>query len=339
MEFSQIPALCTVFSGGKLLVLAKKGESLSLLSLDRNLQIGEELANFRGSRGFILEAAKDDYLLSVDDKILQFKGNEEKILLLAHSPSNSFWHSTRCGEGVFVQEYGESPTGIFFSDDYVNWRLLATNHQIDKFSRHFHNLSYDPLRNWLVATLGDANMIRVAISEDKGKTWRSLFEGWQQFVPIVTLKDMLVFGMDSGIARGGVGIYYPKRDEWEFIFLKWLNERVKYVQMMELELLDNGVWVASSDTPQAVFASKDLKTWYVIYFEQLNNAFNNHLMINETSDSVICSTGKSLLVFGKRELENLTSGTEPTLALYPDYAGKIKGFCFVLKRKLMNRNQ
>ncbi len=54
-----------------------------------------------------------------------------------------------------------------------------------------------------------------------------LYKGPWQFVPIVVLKHMVVFGFDSGIARGGIGVFCPEHGRWSFIFLKWVNKSVK----------------------------------------------------------------------------------------------------------------
>lgn len=52
--------------------------------------------------------------------------------------SNFFWHSTRKGDEVYVQEYGIPPTGIYVSENCRNWRLLNTNLQLDEGSKHAH---------------------------------------------------------------------------------------------------------------------------------------------------------------------------------------------------------
>lgn len=65
---------------------------------------------------------------------------------------------------------------IFVSEDLENWRKLVTK-------------------------------------KDLGDSWRPLYNGSWQFVPIVSLEDKIVFGMGSGITKGGLGIYYPNEDE------------------------------------------------------------------------------------------------------------------------------
>ncbi|RLC75034.1 MAG: hypothetical protein DRJ03_30905 [Chloroflexi bacterium] len=121
---------------------------------------------------------------------------------------------TKSKDTIFIQEYGESPTGIHYSQDLDYWKLLVANLDIDRKSRHFHNVVWDSFDNRLIVTLGDGNLIRVAVYNGK---WYSLYRGAWQFVPIVVLKDRIVFGMDSGIVRGGIGIYYKEEKKWEFI--------------------------------------------------------------------------------------------------------------------------
>lgn len=114
----------------------------------------------------------------------------------------------------------------------------------------------------LLATLGDGCLTRVVYSENLGQSWKSLYKGAWQFVPIVPLKDEIVLGMDSGIARGGVGIYSPSREKWKFIFLKWCNRHVRFAQIADLRQLSNGVWIATLGAPQVILISENLKNWY-----------------------------------------------------------------------------
>jgi hypothetical protein len=118
-----------------------------------------------------------------------------------------FWHAVKACGKFFVQEYGESLTGIYVSDDLGNFKLLISNTEIDPFSRHFHYIAFDEERRVLIAVLGDGNVVRVAISSDCGSSWRPLYRGPWQFVPVLVEEGRWVFGFDSGIARGGVAIY------------------------------------------------------------------------------------------------------------------------------------
>ncbi|KSW10768.1 hypothetical protein CF15_08285 [Pyrodictium occultum] len=316
MKVVTLPVLSVAVSGGRVYALLKESDGrLSLASFNRELEVEDKLAALKGSRGFVLDAWRDSLLFSVDNKLYALRGGEVKSVLRAHLPVNIFWHATRANGHVYVQEYGESPTGIFELDrDYESSRLLITNRDLDKGSKHFHSVVYDPFRGWLVATLGDGNLLRVAVSANGGENWRPLYRGPWQFVPIVPLKDTIVFGMDSGIARGGVGIYYPSKKRWRFIFLKWINERVKLAQMSDLKLLSNGLWVAALGTPQAIVVSKDLKTWYPLYVEGFDEHFNHYMQVSVGEDFIACSTGRSLLVFRKDEVYNALNKSEPAMA-------------------------
>ena len=133
---------------------------------------------------------------------------------------NFFRHSVVVGDRVFIQEYDESPMGIYVSENFVNWVKVVDNISVDRLSRHFHYIGYDPYRNWMIANLGDENLIRAIYSPDHGRNWKPLYKGPWQFMPFTALEDKLVFGFDSGIARGEVGIYHPARGAWQFMYFK-----------------------------------------------------------------------------------------------------------------------
>ncbi|MEM4004129.1 MAG: hypothetical protein QXM43_00670 [Desulfurococcaceae archaeon] len=307
--------------------------SLQLLNLD--LEVVDRVTVFKGSKGFILLAGDDEFLLSIDDKLVLVKGGASKIVLKASNPTNVFWHAVRADDKVFVHEYGSPPTGIYVSEDLERWSRLINNTNIDKRSQHFHCIAHDPYRGWLIATLGDACLTRVAVSEDL-RSWRPLYEGPWQFVPIEVLEDRIVFGMDSGIARGGIGVYNPENDRWDFTFLKWHDGEVRFAQMCDLKRLDNGIWIATLGTPQAVIVSRDLKTWYAAYVEGFDKRFNYNMSIAEGKNFVACSTGNNLLIFEKGELAELGRGAQQVLVAYKAHIDRLKGFGFVLKSYSLN---
>ncbi|MCX8199474.1 MAG: hypothetical protein N3E36_05555 [Sulfolobales archaeon] len=142
-----------------------------------------------------------------------------------------------------------------------------SNVELDKNSRHFHSIAWDPFRNWLLATLGDGCLTRVVQSKDFGQSWEILYKGAWQFIPILACENKIIFGMDSGIAKGGVGTFYPEDYSWEFKFFKWLNGKSLLAQMCDLKLLNNDLWIAAFGAPQAIAMSKDLCTWYSIHVE------------------------------------------------------------------------
>jgi hypothetical protein len=235
-----------------------------------------------------------------------------------------------------VHEYGLGRTLIYASQDLTNWRKVVSNLDIDRHSKHFHNIVYDPYRDQIIATLGDGNYIRAAYSRDGGSSWRPLFRGTWQFVPVVPLKDKIVFGLDSGLANGGLGIYDPVKDNWEFTFLKWLGQDTRMIQMCDLKRLETGLWIAALGTPQAIVVSKDLKEWYPLHVECYNNEFNYWMSVSEGKTHVACSTGQNLIVFKKAELTGIRPNLRPVLANYGAYTCRLKGAGSVLKRKFEN---
>ena len=184
-------------------------------------------------------------------------------------------------------------------------------------------------------TLGDGNLVRVAVSENEGSSWKPLYKGPWQFFPILVLRDRLVFGMDSGIARGGISVYNFDDRRWSHIFLRWCNSDVKLAQMRDLKLVDNRFFVASLGTPQAVVASKDMRHWYLVYIEGFDDRFNMHMEISEGEDFVACATGKSLVVVGKDELEKMFTVQRLVLTSYRACIGRLIGLGFILKRTLL----
>ncbi|MCR8501761.1 MAG: hypothetical protein QXY55_05700 [Candidatus Korarchaeota archaeon] len=335
MKSIRINALSVAFQEETILALLKKGNKLILGEYDIELVPLKDLKEFRGEKGFILHADDRGLLLSIDNRLVLVNECGAEYVLVAQNPNNLFWHATFIDDEVFVQEYGEPPTAIYLSRNLIDWRKLTTNVKIDKRSRHFHFIAYDPHRDQLIVTLGDGNPVRVAFSNDHGTTWRPLYRGPWQFIPIEPLKDVIVFGMDSGIVKGGIGTYYFSEGRWKFVFLKWLNSGVRVVQICDLKRLDNGIYVATLGTPQAVVASKDLTTWYLLYVESFKKDFNHHMMLSEGRNFLACSTGKSLLVFEKDELKSIVSSSDSVMSSYRAYIDRLKGLGFTLKGMLI----
>jgi hypothetical protein len=329
-------ALSTTVIGEHIYALLRKEERLFLSILNTDLEVVKTIWSSRGSIGFILKVEGYRVLVNLDDKLYLVEGSEARAVLVATNRRNMFWHATRAENKVFIQEYGEAPTGIYASEDLDNWRRLVTNTDLDKRSRHFHNITYDPYRKWLIATLGDGNLTRVAFSEDLGDSWKSLYKGPWQFVPIVPLKDKIVFGMDSGIAKSGLGIYYPDEDRWEFIFLRWNDENIKHTQFCDLKFLDKGLWIASLGTPQAIVASKDLRTWYPLFLESFDKEFNHNMLLSVEKSIITCSTGKTLLVFDENEIENVFT-LKPVMVECKAYWDKLLGYGFLIKHSILSK--
>jgi hypothetical protein len=335
-NYTTFPILNSVVAGEHIIALVKQDNMLSIAIFNKELKAKSEIVTLNGSKGFILDVKEDKLLLSIDDKLILVEDGKQRTVLKSERFENFFWHAARARNNVFVQEYGVSPTGIFVSEDLENWRKLVTNTDLDKHSKHFHYITYDPFRRWLIVTLGDGRLTRVAFSKDLGDSWRPLYKGPWQFVPIVLLEDKIVFGMDSGIAKGGLGIYYPDKDKWEFIFLRWKDKNVKYAQFCDLKFLGKDLWVASLGTPQAVMASKDLKLWYPLFVESFDKEFNHNMLLSVGEGTVVCSTGKNLLIFNEGEVENAFN-LKPLMVEYKAYRDKLVGYGFLIKHNILGK--
>jgi hypothetical protein len=335
-NYVKTPALSIMVAGGCIFALVKRGTLLSVVMLDKERKAESEIASLNASKGLILGAEEDRLLLSIDDKLVLVEGGKQKTVLKSHRSGNFFWHATRAEGEVFVQEYGEAPTGIFASEDLIRWRDLVVNTNLDEHSKHFHYITYDPYRKWLIVTLGDGCLTRVVFSEDLGNSWNPLYRGPWQFVPVVPLKDKIVFGMDSGIAKGGLGIYYPDEDKWRFIFLRWKDGSVKHAQFCDLKLLDKGSWIASLGTPQVIMVSKDLRSWYPLFTEGLDEGFNYNMLLSIGEGAIACSTGKTLLVFNESEIENVFT-SKPVMVEYKAYWDKLIGYGFLIKHSILDK--
>lgn len=292
------------------------------------------MASFIGSRAFLLKVSKGKFLVSIDGNLIIVEGNDKRTMLKASASENFFWHATEAGKYTFIQEYGHPPTNIYVSEDLKYWEKVITNVELDKHSKHFHYITWDPYRKWLIATLGDRCLNRVVYSEDLGRSWKSLYKGAWQFVPITPLRDEIVLGMDSGIAKGGVGIYYPIIARWDFIFLKWNEKNVRFMQVCDLVHLNEGYWVASLGAPQALIISRNLRRWHIINLFSKNEVFNPHMRLSEGNDFLACSTGNSLLMIEKSELGRFIE-FHPIVEQYNAYLDILKGKGFALKRKLL----
>jgi len=309
---------------GGVLALVKGTEGVSLVRIKPSFEM-EEVYKFGGSRGFVLAKAGDVWLASVDNVLYSSRDLAEWRPALRLAEGNFIWHVSETPEGVLAQEYGEGPTRIYIGDGY-KWSPLFSNVDVDPRSRHFHYVAWDPHRGIAYATLGDGNLVR-AISF-AGRRWRAIYRGPWQFVPVVALEDRVVFGFDSGIARGGVGIYYPERGTWEFLFLRWRG--VKSVQMNDLKAF-RGVWISAFGAPQAVAVSQDLERWGLLHLEGLSPEFNHVTGLAVGDGFVAASTGKSLLIFGEDDIKSALSQT-PVVERYGAWLDRLRGLLFVAKR-------
>jgi len=336
MKKISLKALSTKVLDDQVYSLVKQGEKLTLLIFDENLKAIDEVWSGWGNTGFILMVKRGEVYASIDDKLCLIKNGSTETVLKATNSANIFWHLTEADGKLFVHEYGKSPTSIYLTEDLRNWKKIVTNLDIDKQSKHFHDISYDPIRKILICTLGDGCLTRVAFSKDFGLSWKPLYSGPWQFVPILAMKDKLMFGMDSGIAKGGIGSYNFTTNQWNFTFLKWQGKDVKFVQMSDLKLLTNELYIAGLGQPQAIVISKDARRWHLVCAEGFDEQFNMYINIGEGKEFITCSTGKSLLLVAKNELESLCKTTDPVISDYKlGFIEKLKGLEFNIKHRLI----
>jgi hypothetical protein len=266
-------------------------------------------------------------LVSSSNLLYLVSGGEAKPVLRARA-SNWFWHAIEACSRVFVQEYGESPTGIYVSEDLEDFKLLVSNKDVDALSRHFHYIAFDEERNVLITTLGDGNIVRVAISTDCGFSWRPLYKGPWQFVPVLVERAKWIFGFDSGVARGGVAVYNVDEGEWAFMFLKASDYR--YAQFASITRF-NDYYIGCLGYPTAILASKDLLYWYPLHIDPTSTKYNHFVNAVTWRGKVVATTGKELLIFDSRDVEEAFR-RKPFLTPYKAYLDRVKGALYVLKR-------
>jgi len=287
----------------------------------------EDVTSLRGSPCSLVWGSREGLLVSCGEDLYLVSGNEAKPVLRAR-PGNWFWHACEGDGRVFVQEYGESPTGIYITEDLESFRKILTNVDIDPWSKHFHHLAFDESRHLLITTLGDGNVVRVAVLQDYGLIWRPLYKGPWQFVPVLVDGDNYVFGFDSGIAKGGVGVYDIERNEWSFVFLRSLSHR--RAQFASLKKLGDH-YIGCLGCPMAIVVSRDLRHWHLLYLDNSTFEYNHFVDVEPWGEKVVSVTGKEILIF---ELENIKKAfkEKPFLTLYRASLDRLRGLAFTIKR-------
>ena len=122
----------------------------------RIIELGDDVKNVAFLSGVpcsLLLSFRDNLLVSTGNTLYTVSNDGAKPILRARH-DNWFWHAVEACGKVFVQEYGESPTSIYVSEDLENFRLLASNKDVDPPSKHFHYIAFDATRNILIATFG-----------------------------------------------------------------------------------------------------------------------------------------------------------------------------------------
>jgi len=297
----------------------------------RIVELGDDnarnMASLSGAPCNLFYIFRDNLLVSAGNTLYIVSNDEVKSVLRARH-GNWFWHAVEACGKVFVQEYGESPRGIYVSEDLENFKLLVTNKDVDPLSRHFHYIAFDEERNVLIATLGDGNIVRATISTDCGSSWKPLYKGPWQFVPVLVEENRWVFGFDSGIARSGVAIYDVAEGNWRFIFLK--ADGYRYAQFTSITRFGD-YYIGCLGYPTAILVSKDLYYWYPLHIDSASSEYNCFVNAVVWRDKVIAVTGKELLMFDLRDVEEVLR-RKPFLAPYKAYLDRVKGALYVLKR-------
>jgi len=287
----------------------------------------EDVVSLYGRPCTLLWGSREGLLVSCGEALYLVLGNEAKPVLRAKA-GNWFWHAVEGDGRIFVHEYGQSPTGIYATEDLESFRKVSTNVDVDPRSKHFHYLAFDDSRGLLIATLGDGNVVRVAVSQDYGHTWRPLYKGPWQFVPVLVDGNRMVFGFDSGITKGGVGVYDIEYNEWSFVFLKSLSHR--RAQFTSLKRFGN-YYIGCLGCPTAIVVSRDLRHWHLLHLDNSRLEYNHFVDVEPWGEKIVAVTGKELLVF---ELEDVVKTFEERPFLTPHRAclDRLRGLAFTIKR-------
>jgi len=275
----------------------------------------------------LLWSRENEFLVSAGSVLYFVSNNEFKPVLRARR-GNWFWHAVEACNKVLIQGYGESPTGIYVSEDLGDFKLLVTNKDIDPLSRHFHYITFDEERRVLITTLGDGNIVRVAVSADCGLSWRPLYKGPWQFAPVLVERNRWIFGFDSGIAKGGVAVYNFDEDDWVFAFLK--PDGYRFAQFTSITRF-NDYYIGCLGYPTAILVSKDLLHWYPLHIGPTSTKYNYFVDVVTWKGKVVATTGRELFMFDSKDVEEAFRG-RLFLTPYKAYFDRVKGVLYVLKR-------
>jgi len=83
--------------------------------------------------------------------------------------------------------------------------------------------------------------------------------------------------------------------------------------------------------PTAILVSKDLYYWYPLYIDPASSEYNHFVNAVVWRDKVVAVTGKELLMFDSRDVEEAFR-RKPFLAPYKAYLDRVRGALYVLKR-------
>ena len=205
---------------------------------------------------------------------------------------------------------------------------LVTSREIDKRARHFHSVAYDGHRCFLIATLGDSNPSKVIVSQDCGDSWKVIYRGAYQCLPIETSEKFVVFGMDSGVSKGLLA-WQPDKNRWHAIHLKLKNETgIKDIlQASDLKRLRSGLWIMTTGGG-SIMLSKTLNTWDLCK-TGCSSRFESHPISNEKDGLTALSMRETTILIDSKW--NDAENHYIQVAEYPRRFAVLKDFGYVLK--------
>lgn len=290
-----------------------------------------KIAEFDGKTNALFETTKNATFIGIDNSLFMSSNLKNwKEVLRCENRKNMFWHLIEARDGtLFVQEYG-TLTGIYRSvDGGETWKQVVDCKKIDRRARHFHSLAFDQFRDLLVVTLGDGNLVKIAISKDYGETWKALSNSAYQCLPIVVMKDFLVFGMDSAISCGVIS-WNPSKNEWRSIHLKYFGKPriTDRLQASDLKRLANGTW-AMSTGGGSFLVSKDLNNWGC-YVCGEGSGFEAHTISNELNGVMAVAMGDTTVIADSEAIAH--SDLQWDVRRHHAVLNKMRGLIYVVKR-------
>jgi len=299
-----------------------------------------ELSDFSSGKNLLLHVSNDSTFLGLDNKLLLSHDLRKWRTVLTAKSSNTFWHMAEAVDGtLFVHDYGfGGGSGIYRSaDGGETWKQVVECHKLDKDAIHFHSFAYDKFRGLLIATLGDGNALKIAVSKDYGDTWKPLYNGAWQCLPIVVLKERIIFGMDSAISSGFL-VWYPSDDRWETLHLKYVKkpEASDLLQIADLRALTNGSWIMSTGGG-SLLCSKNLQEWQIMHLGARNPDLRiapphlfGHMLSNEINGMVVAAMGDLVMIIDSKDIGNSSIDVVQHYAFY----NRLKGLVYAAKRRI-----
>lgn len=308
----------------RLILLSHKGDVIS------------EPVEFSSGKNLLLHVSSGSTFVGLDNKLLRSRDLRKWRTVLTANTGNCL---CQMAEGVedtlFVQEYGFSGSPAIYrsTDAGETWDHLVDCHKLDKRALHFHCIAYDEFRRLLIATLGDRNTVKVALSEDYGDKWKTLYKGPYQCVPIEILKDRVVFGMDSRISCGFL-VWYPSESRWETIHLKYVMKPKPsdLLQTADLKVLTNGLWTMST-TGGSLLCSTNLKEWRLLHFGVGKQFAFPHLLSNVRNGVVAAAMGNFVMIITSKDITISSVDVVQHAAFY----SRLKDLANNAKRTIMSR--